>query len=193
MSEHSPYSTEPGRAITVGNAISLANSHLQSRRLGEAELIYRQVLAVNPRHFDALHFLGVIATQTGKFDQAANLIGQAIEQNPSSHAAHNNLGVALMQQGRLKEAAESFQRALAVKPDYASARINLGRVHQRLGNHGIGMEMAVQGMGLVRFTLAKAHLIIKVALIYMLDWFDILDWFELADAANGIGSYLVGA
>lgn len=166
---------ESGQPITVGNAIKLANDHLQSRRLGEAEAIYRQVLAVNPSHFDALHYLGVIAMQVGKFEQAAALISRAIQHNPSSYAAHNNLGVALMQRGRLREAAQSFQQALSIKEDYTNARTNLARVHLRLGNHGTGLDMMLSGTGHARFTQTSVKLLWKLALVYMTDWFGLVD------------------
>ena len=35
-------------------------------KLGEAEPFYVEVVQLNPTHFDALHFLGVIALQTGR-------------------------------------------------------------------------------------------------------------------------------
>lgn len=115
-----------GQPSTVGDAIRRANSHLQAGRLGEAELIYRQVLVVNPDHFDALHFLGVIAGQTGKHAQAAALIRRAIQQKPSSHAAHSNLGEVLVKLGRMDEAIAAFRQAIALKPDYFHAHYNLG-------------------------------------------------------------------
>lgn len=191
MFQHSPRLAETNQT-TIEDALKLAHSHLCSRRLAEAELVYRQVLAIKPLDFEALHLSGVIAMQTGRLKQASALISRAIEQNLSSHAAHNNLGVALMHQGKLKEAAESFQRALSLKQDYAPAEVNLGRVQQKLGNHGIGAELTLRGTGFVRFTLARVQLVLKAVLIYMLDWFDILDWFDLADASCGFAQCLIG-
>lgn len=177
---------------TVEDALKLAHKHLRSCRLAEADSIYRQVLAVNPLDFEALHLSGIIAMQTGRLEQAAALISRAIEQNPSSYAAHSNLGVALMHQGKLNEAAESFQRALSLKRDYVTAEVNLGRVQQKLGNHGIGADLTLRGTGFVRFTLAKVQLLLKAVLVYMLDWFDILDWFDMADVSCGLAQCLIG-
>jgi len=47
--------------FTIAQALELALGHHQAGRLGEAESLYRQVLAVEPRHPDALHLLGVAA------------------------------------------------------------------------------------------------------------------------------------
>ncbi len=50
-------------------------------RLNDAERLYRQVLAVNPRHADSLHLLGMIAYQTGQHQIAADKIRKAITIN----------------------------------------------------------------------------------------------------------------
>lgn len=153
-----------GRAIELEDALKLANSHLRSKRLEEAELIYRQILAVSPHQFDALYFLGIIALQTNKFERAAELLEQAIQQNPSSYTAHNNLAVALIHQGKLKEAIRSVQQALSLKQDYLPAKFNLARANQRLGNLGITMETLAYWTGFIRFTASKAQLIWKPSL-----------------------------
>ena len=44
----------------------------------QAKSGYEQVLATRPQHFDALHMLGVLATQTQHAEQAVGLIQQAI-------------------------------------------------------------------------------------------------------------------
>ena len=43
-----------------------AVQHHQAGYLHEAECLYRQVLAVNSRHADSLHLLGVVALQAGR-------------------------------------------------------------------------------------------------------------------------------
>ena len=69
-----------------------ALQHHQAGRLDEAERLFRQVLAVNPRHADSLHLLGVIAYQTGRHDRAADLIRKAIAINPREASLQSNLG-----------------------------------------------------------------------------------------------------
>jgi Tfp pilus assembly protein PilF/SAM-dependent methyltransferase len=104
------------------NAVTLH----QAGRLSEAEGIYRNILAVDPKHTDSLHLLGVIALQVGRNEIAVDLIGQAIAANKRNADFHNNIGVALRALGRLDEAIDHFKRALKLKPDYADAHNNLG-------------------------------------------------------------------
>jgi predicted O-linked N-acetylglucosamine transferase (SPINDLY family) len=115
---------------TVQEAFKLALQHHQAGRLAEAEVLYRQILAVEPRHFDAQHLLGVIAHQTGHYEVAVQLIGQALLLNPNDAAAHSNLGEAQRLLGRFDDATVSFRRALALNPNSYGAHNNLGVVLQ---------------------------------------------------------------
>jgi protein O-GlcNAc transferase len=89
--------------------------------------------ASDPRHADALHFLGVLAHQVGHNDKAVDLIGRAIAQNGQVPAFHNNLGNAFKAQGKLQEAAASYAGALAQNPNHVGALFNLGLVLQMQG------------------------------------------------------------
>ena len=59
---------------TISEALAIAIQHHQAGRLQAAEQIYRQILAVEPNHADAIHLLGVIAHQAGKHELAVQYI-----------------------------------------------------------------------------------------------------------------------
>ncbi|MFI4935467.1 MAG: tetratricopeptide repeat protein [Caulobacterales bacterium] len=90
-------------------------------RLDEAEPLYEAVLAVDPRHFDALYLIGLIAVRTGRAARGVELISRAIAVNPGVAEAHAALGGAFSALGRLDAALASFDQALALKPDYPEA------------------------------------------------------------------------
>jgi protein O-GlcNAc transferase len=94
-------------------------------RLAEAERIYRQILEVNAEHVGAIHHLGVIAQQSGRYDAAIELISKAIRLKPDVAEAHSNLGIALMAKWRVAEAIEAYRRAIQIKPDFAEAYSHL--------------------------------------------------------------------
>ena len=105
----------------------------QQGRLGEAEFVYGQILQRQPRHFDALHSLGIIACETGQIERGIDLIGKALRMQPGVAEAHNNLGNALTTAGQFSKALLSFARAVALKPDFAEAHNNRGVLLSRLG------------------------------------------------------------
>jgi protein O-GlcNAc transferase len=112
--------------VTISQAFALAIRHHQAGRLAEAETLYRQILAVQPKHAHALDHLGVIAQQAGRYDLAVDLIRQSIVIEPNNPAAHSNLGEACRNLGLLDEAVAACRRALELKPDLPEACLNLG-------------------------------------------------------------------
>ena len=112
--------------VTIPEALQLALQHHQAGRLGEAENFYRQILAVQPQHADALHLLGVIAHQVGQHGSALDLIRRAIALVPNQPVWHSNLGEAFRALGQFDEAIAAYRRALALQPDYAEFHSNLG-------------------------------------------------------------------
>jgi predicted O-linked N-acetylglucosamine transferase (SPINDLY family) len=100
----------------------------QKGQLAQAKAAYEQVLTSQPKHFDALHFLGVIALQCENPALAVALIDQAIESNPNHASAYLNRGFALQELQRLDEALASYDRAIAIRPDFANAFNNRGNI-----------------------------------------------------------------
>jgi predicted O-linked N-acetylglucosamine transferase (SPINDLY family) len=107
----------------------------QAGRLGEAERLYREVLRRQPRHADALHFLGLVAFQAGHPQAGVDLIAQAVAAAPGDADAHANLGLVLQAVGRREDALASLDQALALQPDNAAASSNRGNVLSALGRH----------------------------------------------------------
>jgi tetratricopeptide (TPR) repeat protein len=90
-------------------------------QLRAAEALYQRILLVKPRHFDALHFSGVIAAQTGNPGKAVEIITRALEISPGDAMAHKNRGTALQELGRWEDAVADFDRAVALRNDCAEA------------------------------------------------------------------------
>jgi tetratricopeptide (TPR) repeat protein len=119
--------------MTLQQQLQSALSHHQAGRLAEAEKVYRQILAQQPDHAEALHLLGVLARQSGHSDAAVKLIRQAIRLKPDHAAAHGNLGNALKDLGQLDEAVVCYRQAIRLMPDHADAHCNLGNALKDLG------------------------------------------------------------
>ena len=110
------------------NLLTQAVTHHQAGHYREAELLYKQLLSVQPRHPDALHFLGVLRLQNGHVHEAMGLIGQAVVIRPNDVDAIFNLGNAQKAAGLLMEAEQSFRKAVRARPQHPGFLCNLGNV-----------------------------------------------------------------
>jgi predicted O-linked N-acetylglucosamine transferase (SPINDLY family) len=152
---------------TIQDALRAAYQHHQAGRLAEAEVLYRQILAVQPGQADAWHHLGLVAHQVGRHDAAIEWIRQAIAISPGTALMHSNLGEVYRAEGRLDEAIASYQRALALAPNLAEAYNNLGNALRRKGQ------------------LAEAVAAIREALRLKPDYVEALNNLGVALAAQG--------
>lgn len=113
--------------------ISLGIQHHEAGRLRKAERLYRRVLESKPEHPDALHLLGVLASQARQFDAAVALINRAIEADGKNPNYHANLGHVLQTAGKLEEAIAAFERAIELEPELHAVHSNLGVALERVG------------------------------------------------------------
>ena len=104
----------------------------QQGNFPEAQVIYEQVLLIQPNHFDALQLLGVLFAQVKKYPQAVEFLSKALEINPNHAGAYSNRGNALKELSRFDEALASYDQAIKINPDYAEAYSNRGNVLKEL-------------------------------------------------------------
>jgi phenylacetate-CoA ligase len=105
-----------------------AFTHHQQGKLAEAELQYREILQVQPDHFEALRLLATIVLQRKNFSEAVALFEQALKINDKHHGLLNNYGLALKELKRFDEALENYDKAIALQPDNTEAHANRSMV-----------------------------------------------------------------
>jgi cytochrome c-type biogenesis protein CcmH/NrfG len=94
--------------------------------------MYGELLARNPEDADALHLLGMLFHDTGRFDSALGSIARAIELRPETPYYHSNLGNVLQQLKRFDDAELCYRQALRLDPQLAEAHNNLGNALSEL-------------------------------------------------------------
>lgn len=119
-----------------------AQAHHRGGRIAEAEAIYRRILAADPDHADALHYLAVIEMEAGHLDAAEAGLHRAVALKPKEPSAHVNLGHLLTRIGRSDEAVNAFRAALALDPFRVSAVIGLGTILREIGRHDEAVRTA---------------------------------------------------
>ncbi len=98
----------------------------QKNDLAAAEPLYREVMAADPKNFDAPHLLGIMRRQQGDSAAAIPLLERALEIVPRSSLAHMHLGNALRDLGRNAEARTHYDKAVEIDPKLAEAYYNRG-------------------------------------------------------------------
>lgn len=110
---------------TIQEAYAIGFAHHQRGELSQAEQIYRQILAAEPRHADAWHLLGVAQHQAGRHTDAITSISHAIAISSANPAFHNHLGAAYAALDEFDLAEASFRRALELNAADAQVHYNL--------------------------------------------------------------------
>jgi tetratricopeptide (TPR) repeat protein len=117
----------------IAQTLATATQHFAVGQLDLASACYASILARDPNHVEALSGLGVIASQTGNYQEAIRYFTRGVAAGGASAFCWNNLGVAHTAAGNLADAAAAFEEALRARPDFTEALNNLGVVleHQK--------------------------------------------------------------
>jgi len=149
----------------VEQSLRLAREHHQAGRVGDAEIIYREILKRRPDLAEVWHLLGMLAGQIGRADAALALIQRSIQLQPDSAGAYSNLGNVFKDMGKLDEAIASYEKAVHLKPDFAQGHVNLGNVLKDVGRLDDAVAAYRQGIRL-RPDLAELPDNLLIALLY---------------------------
>jgi protein O-GlcNAc transferase len=125
---------------SIPEILAAAVRYHQSGKWNEANQLYRQILQQNPDHPDALHLIGVIASQQGKPVEALPWIQRALVLEPNALMYRKNLGIVYGQiadqhrrEGNFVAAAELYQKAIAQPEPSAQTHNDFGNVLKEMG------------------------------------------------------------
>lgn len=121
---------------TLPAAFKIAQNYHRANFLDEAERGYRQILAVQSQHPEALYELSAILQRQGKEREAEDLLERLLKIQPDNIKVWFGLGVLHQTHGRLSAAEKAYRQALNLQasPAIASAIYhNLGSTLQDRG------------------------------------------------------------
>ncbi|MCZ8253600.1 MAG: tetratricopeptide repeat protein [Hylemonella sp.] len=98
----------------------------QQGEIPQAQANLEKLLQAQPRHFDALHVMGVIKAMAGQREDAIELFRKALAQNKNHSFLQFNLAKALSESGRDEEALVHHKRASQLAPAHLDSWINFG-------------------------------------------------------------------
>ena len=97
--------------------------------------MYREVLRADAASFPALHMLGFLKAQQGRYDDAITLLNKAVRKNPADPAALAHYAHALMAAQRFNEALAAYDRLLVLQPAHFEAHYNRGVILSQQQRH----------------------------------------------------------
>jgi Flp pilus assembly protein TadD len=120
--------------------IEEAARHYAARDLVQAARVCVEILRNDPRHFDALHLLGVICTNRGYHADSVSYLLRADAVRPNEGRLHANLGSAYGAIQRFDKAVDAYRRAIAYGHRDGGMLNNLGLAQQGLGQTEAAIE-----------------------------------------------------
>jgi len=115
-----PAATAPGAWMPAPDATRLYMDALNHQKNGEyavAEVLYRQVIALDGRHVFAMNNLGVLYMIQGKQEAAQGLFEQAVVAKGDYAHPHYNLACIHARKNEAEQGVKHLEAALAIKPD----------------------------------------------------------------------------
>ncbi|TPN85530.1 GNAT family N-acetyltransferase [Mesorhizobium sp. CU2] len=112
---------DAARRLLLPQNLSVAARLHQAGNLAEAERMYREILDVDPGHFDVRYLLGALLLQQRRYEEAERQIGLAIEIRPDVPAAHYNRGLALAKLDRIEDALANLDNCMGLEPNHSQA------------------------------------------------------------------------
>ena len=129
----------------------------QAGELPAAETLYHEALALDARHPDALHYLGLLSYQTGRLPPGIALMERAVRLRPDVPHFHGNLGNAYRAAGQRGKAVAAYQQALRLGPQAPVVRLNLGNTLWEADRFDEALAEFERAL-VLRPQLAEAHL-----------------------------------
>jgi len=105
----------------------------QQGNLEAAEKHFRQVVSRDSSNIHGLNLLGMVCVNTGRPDEAVQLITRALKINPADAQAHGNLGLAHQRMGNLELAERHFRESIRLDANKPVVWNSLGNVLREKG------------------------------------------------------------
>jgi predicted TPR repeat methyltransferase len=131
----------PSKEVSLGEAFALAQKMHREARLEGAEQLYLRIIAQQPRHADAWHFLGLLRYQRRDHKKGIAAVRRSLSIDPKYADAHANLANMLLERGTPRECEHHLKRACELTPHALAPRLTLAILKraQRRVDESIGM------------------------------------------------------
>lgn len=125
-----------------------ASRRLEARDVGGAIAHLERAVALAPQFAAAWNFLGTIAYQTKRYDEAERYFLRALEADPDAYEPVVNLGGVYVTIGRFDEAWKYNLNAVLRRPNDALAQSQMGMTYFGLGRYDLAEKYLLEAIRL---------------------------------------------
>jgi predicted O-linked N-acetylglucosamine transferase (SPINDLY family) len=126
--------------LNINNLLEQGIFLHKNNSLDKAKKIYKEIIEIEKKNFQAIHLLGVIICQQKDYNQGIQLIEKSLQINNKNYSALNNLGNIFLELKKYPEAIEKYKRALHLNENYTAAIYNLGNAYKSISKYRIALE-----------------------------------------------------
>ena len=132
----------------IKETFTLAWQHHKKNNLQAAELLYKQILEIEPDHIESIFHLGSLSVQIGNLERASQLLSKTVQIDPSHFKALNNLGIVFQKLEKHQQAIDCYKKAIGIDPNYSDAYCNLAILYMNIGRHEEALQYCDQLLNL---------------------------------------------
>ena len=132
----------------IKETLALAWQHHKKNNLQAAELLYKQILEIEPDHVESIFHLGSLSVQIGNLERASQLLTKTVQIDPSHFKALNNLGIVFQKLEKHQQAIDCYKKAIGIDPKYLDAYCNLAILYMNIGRHEEALQYCDQLLNL---------------------------------------------
>jgi predicted O-linked N-acetylglucosamine transferase (SPINDLY family) len=139
--------------VAAANISSMVSKAVETHKKGDllnAKELYLQILEIDHLNYNAIHMLGVIASQEKKFNLSIELLQEAVLIKPDDPRAFYNLGLAAYELGKLNLAEEYYLKSLELKNESKELYSNLASTYKQLRNLDVAIKYYQKAIGIDR-------------------------------------------
>jgi tetratricopeptide (TPR) repeat protein len=119
--------------MDINKPLQLASQYHQQGNLQQAEIIYKEMLKINPYDFHILNYLGNVLQDQHKYDEAIDCYQKATEFNPTFAGSYYHLGSVFEITDQYEKAIYYYKKAIDYDPNFCGSYNNLGNIYRKLG------------------------------------------------------------
>ena len=140
----------------IEKKFSLAVENFKKDSFQEAQILFEEILKINPNHAETYYNLGLIYQELREFNKSKEFYQKAIQIKSDYVDAHNNLGLIFRELNDLKSAKHCYQKAIDFDPNCVMALFNLGIIFRELAEFKNAIK-CYQKVIKISPNLIKAH------------------------------------